>query len=316
MSLENYEKQKKLGEGTYGVVYKAVDKRTGEAVALKKIRLDQEEEGIPPTSLREISLLKELHHQNVVELKDVINGQGKLTLVFEYLDTDLKAYLDSLKPAVSPVILKSYSYQILAGLCYCHCHRIIHRDVKPANLLLNKNGAVKLCDFGLARTISLPMRVYTHEIVTLWYRPPEVLLGNKKTNYSTSVDLWSTGCVLAEMILKKPLFHGDSEIDQMFSIFKIMGTPTEENFPGVSSMPAYSDAFPKWKSKPLKEVLGDVDPLFLDLVSKMLIYDPIRRITAAQALDHPYFADVSPEIKRLCRPEELDLDTCSDKPSV
>ena len=307
MSLDNYEKKEKLGEGTYGVVYKATDRRTGEVVALKRIRIDQENEGIPPTALREISLLKELHHQNIVELKEVINGQGKLTLVFEYMDTDLKCYLETLKAPLAPVILKSYSYQMLAGISYCHCHRIIHRDVKASNLLLNKYGAVKLCDFGLARTISYPMRVYTHEIVTLWYRAPEVLLGNKKTGYSTSIDVWSAGCVMVEMALKKPLFHGDSEIDQLFSIFKILGTPTEETFPGVTSMPGFSDTFPKWSPKPWNELLPDADPLFIDLVSKMLTYDPIRRITASQALDHEYFADISPEVKKLCRPSELEL---------
>ena len=149
MSTINYQKQEKLGEGTYGVVYKAVDKRTGEVVALKRIRLEQEEEGIPATSIREISILKELHHPNVVDLKEVINSQGKLTLVFEYLEKDLKKFLDSQRSPLQPNLIQSYAYQILCGLCYCHCHRIIHRDMKPQNLLLNRQGLIKLCDFGL-----------------------------------------------------------------------------------------------------------------------------------------------------------------------
>ena len=246
---------------------------------------------IPPTALREISLLKELHHQNIVELKEVINGQGKLTLVFEYLDTDLKCYLETLKAPLAPLILKSYSYQILAGLAYCHCHRIIHRDVKASNLLLNKYGAVKLCDFGLARTISYPMRVYTHEIVTLWYRPPEVLLGNKRTGYSTSVDLWSAGCVMAEMVTKKPLFHGDSEIDQLFSIFKLLGTPTEETWPGFTQLKGYQPSFPSFQPQDLGSILNIKDENLIDLLKQLLEINPSKRISAMRALQHPFFAD-------------------------
>ena len=238
MSTYNYQKQEKLGEGTYGVVYKAIDKRTGDVVALKKIRLEQEEEGIPATSIREISILKELHHPNIVDLREVINSQGKLTLVFEYLDKDLKRFLDSQHNPPPPNLIQSYAYQILCGLCYCHCHRIIHRDMKPQNLLLNRQGLIKICDFGLARAFTIPLRNYTHEVVTLWYRAPEILFGSQL--YSLPVDIWSTGCIIAEMITKKPLFPGDSEIDELFSIFKILGTPTEDNFPGVTDFPAYS----------------------------------------------------------------------------
>lgn len=304
MSTINYQKQEKLGEGTYGVVYKAVDKRTGEVVALKRIRLEQEEEGIPATSIREISILKELHHPNVVDLKEVINSQGKLTLVFEYLEKDLKKFLDSQRSPLQPNLIQSYAYQILCGLCYCHCHRIIHRDMKPQNLLLNRQGLIKLCDFGLARAFTIPLRNYTHEVVTLWYRAPEILFGSQL--YSLPVDIWSTGCIIAEMITKKPLFPGDSEIDELFSIFKILGTPTEENFPGVSQFPAYSSTFPKWHENKLEEILKGADPLAIDLISKMLVYDPAKRISAKAALDHPYFDSLSQELKDKCRPAEID----------
>ena len=304
MSLLNYQKMEKLGEGTYGVVFKALDKRTNEVVALKKIRLEQEEEGIPPTSIREISILKELHHPNVVGLHEVINSQGKLTLVFEYLDYDLKKYIDSSRSPLSPELIKSYAYQILCGLCYCHCHRIIHRDLKPQNLLLNNKGMIKLADFGLARAFTIPLRNYTHEVITLWYRPPEILLGSKF--YSLPVDIWSTGAIIAEMITKRPLFPGDSEIDQLFSIFKILGTPTEETWPGVTELPSYSSKFPKFHRRNLKDILVGADPLAVDLIEKMLIYDPAQRITAKDALDHPYFDNLSPEIKKVCRPTEID----------
>jgi serine/threonine protein kinase len=304
MSLSNYQRLEKLGEGTYGVVYKAQDKRTGEFVALKCIRLEQEEEGMPATSIREVSILKELHHPNIIELRDVINSPGKLTLVFEYADTDLKKYMDAHKQGIPPSLIKSYAYQLIAGICYCHCHRIIHRDLKPQNLMVNRAGFLKLGDFGLARAFTIPLRNYTHEVVTLWYRAPEVLLGSQF--YSLPIDIWSIGCIVAEMMLRKPLFPGDSEIDELFAIFKVLGTPTETTFPGVSQMPAFSPTFPKWQGKSLGDVLVGVEPEGIDLVRRMLSYDPAKRISAKAALDHPYFTDITPEMKATCRPLEID----------
>jgi serine/threonine protein kinase len=301
MSLSLFTKEEKLGEGTYGVVYKAVDKRTGDYVALKRIRIDHEEDGIPSTSIREISLLKELRHPTIVDLRQVIHTDGKLTLVFEFMDTDLRRYLENARSGLPLLVIKSYAYQILSGLSYCHSHRIMHRDMKPANLLLNKYGSIKICDFGLARTFTLPLRNYTREIVTLWYRPPEILLAAKAATYSVVVDIWSTGCIIAEMFLKRAIFAGDSEIDQLFRIFQVLGTPNEETWPGVSSMPGYSSSFPSWKPKSLGEVLRGGDPSMIDLISKMLVYDPRKRISASDALDHPFFADLSPEVKQLCR---------------
>lgn len=303
MSLENYEKQSKLGEGTYGVVYKAIDKRTGEIVALKRIKLDQEDEGIPPTTVREISVLKELHHPCIVRLNEVINTTGKLTLVFEYLDRDLKKFLESQHHPLNPILVKSYAYQILAGLCYCHCHRIIHRDMKPENLLLNKIGYIKICDFGLARAFTIPLRNYTHEVVTLWYRAPEILLGSKY--YSLPIDIWSVGCIIAQMVTRQPLFPGDSEIDELYKIFKILGTPTEAIWPEVTQLPAYQPTFPQWKAKPLETVLDCHDPLLLDLISQMLQYDPAKRISAKAALDHPYFSDLPADVKAF-KPAEIE----------
>jgi serine/threonine protein kinase len=303
MSLTNYDKQEKLGEGTYGVVYKALDKRTGETVAMKSIRLDHESEGLPATAVREISILKDLSHPNVVDLKEVINSRGKLTLVFEYLEKDLKKFLDGQRRPIQPMLIKSYTYQILTGLCYCHCRRVIHRDMKPQNLLLNTDGLIKLCDFGLARAFTVPMRNYTHEVVTLWYRAPEILLGSKL--YSIGIDVWSVGCIAAEMCARRPLFPGDSEIDELQRIFRILGTPTEETWPGVTRLPAYKGSFPKCPRRNLAEVIPNADPLALDLIEKMLIYDPAKRISARAALDHPYFDDLSPSVKNTCRPAEI-----------
>eukprot|EP00232_Nephroselmis_pyriformis_P019008 CAMPEP_0182893668 /NCGR_PEP_ID=MMETSP0034_2-20130328/24611_1 /TAXON_ID=156128 /ORGANISM="Nephroselmis pyriformis, Strain CCMP717" /LENGTH=297 /DNA_ID=CAMNT_0025027425 /DNA_START=223 /DNA_END=1116 /DNA_ORIENTATION=- len=290
--MDKYEKVEKIGEGTYGVVYKAKDKITGESVALKKIRLEQEDEGVPSTAIREISLLKELQHCNIVSLKDVVNSEKKLYLVFEFIELDLKKYMDSLQSQVIPAdAVKSYMYQMLRGIAYCHSHRVLHRDLKPQNLLIDRGStALKLADFGLARAFGIPVRTYTHEVVTLWYRAPEILLGAK--HYSTPVDMWSVGCIFAEMVNHRPLFPGDSEIDELFKIFRTLGTPNEERWPGVSNLPDYKTTFPSWNSKDLAAVVPALCPAGLDLLQKMLIYEPSKRISARTAIEHEYFNDV------------------------
>jgi serine/threonine protein kinase len=289
-TLAKYQKLEKLGEGTYGVVYKARERTTSQLVALKKMRLDGEDEGVPSTAIREISLLRELRQSNIVRLLDVIHSTNKLYLVFEYLDQDLKRYMDSVRDPMSTALIKSYLYQLLRGVAYCHARRVLHRDLKPQNLLIDKHGALKLADFGLARAFGIPLRPYTHEVVTLWYRAPEILLGSK--NYSTPVDIWSIGCIFVEMLTKRPLFPGDSEIDELFRIFRTLGTPDETLWPGVSKLPDYKPTnFPHWNAQPLSSIVT-LDPLGLDLLGKMLTYEPSRRVSAKEALSHPYFDDL------------------------
>lgn len=272
--------------GTYGVVYKARSKKTNQLVALKKIRLENEDEGVPSTAIREITVLKELIHPNVVGLDDVIMQENRLYLVFEFLSMDLKKYIDTQSPLDKNQI-RSYTYQITEGILFCHQRRIIHRDLKPQNLLISKDGVIKLADFGLARAFGIPVRVYTHEVVTLWYRAPEVLLGVQR--YATPIDIWSIGCIFAEMVTGNALFHGDSEIDQLFRIFRSLGTPTEESWPGVSTLPDYKATFPNWKNNVLKSLVPGLSDDGLDLLEKMLIYNPNNRISAKAALIHPYF---------------------------
>jgi cyclin-dependent kinase 2 len=289
--MENYEKVEKIGEGTYGVVYKARNIRDDSVVALKRIRLDQDEEGVPSTAIREISLLKELRHENIVSLLEVIHQETKLYLVFEYLDLDLKKHMDS-SPHISNdrMVIKGYVYQLCAGIAFCHAHRVLHRDLKPQNLLIDKStNKLKLADFGLARAFGIPVRAYTHEVVTLWYRAPEILLGVR--HYSTPVDVWSIGCIFAEMINHGPLFAGDSEIDELFKIFQVLGTPTEETWPNVSELPDYQEGFPKWSAKPWESLCPALDEDGVDLLRQMLQYVPERRITAKAAMQHPYFDD-------------------------
>lgn len=467
--FERYEKIQKLGEGTYGVVYKAKDRLRNCFVALKKVRMDAWEEGVPATALREISALKELAHPHIVQLFDVfVSFSGNLYLVFELLDRDLKAALDNVRhknnllaqqevaakqasgeeideesiarrykrSGLHPTLVRSYLWQLLSAVEACHSHRLYHRDLKPQNILLgtpywqhspqivamadkeaaasaaatvaagsssaspssssggfkgvggeramerlerlisthadilsgketeialppdtscagleegaggilgNESdptpGTLKLADFGLARTFSLPLRAYTHEvsrspvdpvtrksgdqslskapvlicyllclacslylylslflsfspsllqIVTLWYRCPEILLGQGV--YSAAVDIWSAGAIFGEMSCGHPLFTGDSEIDQIYKTFAVLGTPTKEEWPLLVSLPDYSESFPKWPKRSWDRVVPHLCEPGRDLLARMLKYDPNERITATEALSHPYFA--------------------------
>uniref|UniRef100_A0AC34F2L4 Protein kinase domain-containing protein n=1 Tax=Panagrolaimus sp. ES5 TaxID=591445 RepID=A0AC34F2L4_9BILA len=278
--LDDYCKMDKIGEGTYGVVYKGRNLITGQVVAMKKIRLENDEEGIPSTAVREVSMLKELHHPNIVDLQCVIMEESRLYLIFEFLSMDLKKYMESefgSKP-MPPKLVKNLHFQMLQGMCFCHQRRVIHRDLKPQNLLVELKGnneppVIKLADFGLARAIGVPIRAYTHEVVTLWYRSPEILLGASR--YSLPVDM----C--------------DSEIDQLFQIFRILKTPTEQEWPGVTSFPDYKQTFPRWAENKLSAKMGKcLNESGLDLLSQMLVYDPNDRISARAAMNHPYFYDL------------------------
>lgn len=295
-NIERYNRLDVLGEGTYGVVYRALDKETNQTVALKKVRLDRTEEGIPQTSLREVSILQEVHHPNIVNLLDVICAEGKLYLIFEYVDMDLKKAMEKRGGPFTGMDLKRLIYQLVDGLCFCHSHRIVHRDLKPANILLTFDGSLKLADFGLARAFQVPLHTYTHEVVTLWYRAPEILLGEK--HYTPAVDMWSVGCIFAELARGKVLFRGDSEIGQLFEIFQTLGTPMdmEGSWPGVSRLPDYRDVFPKWPGKQLGQVMPQLDAMGADLLARMLRYNPSERISAKDALKHPWFNDVRMQI--------------------
>ncbi|CAD5216062.1 unnamed protein product [Bursaphelenchus okinawaensis] len=291
MTHDDYTNITKIGEGTYGVVYKSKLKATGEIIAVKNIRLENEDEGVPTTTIREVTTLIELKHPNVVRLIDVIMTDKTLSLVFEYLSMDLKKYLDMLPDHkfLDPELMRSYMFQICQAMCFCHQRRIVHRDLKPQNILINdETQVVKIADFGLARAIVIPVRVYTHEVVTLWYRSPEVLMGAPR--YNLGVDIWSVGCIFAELVRKKPIFNGDSEIDQLFMIFRTLGTPTDETWPNVKNMPEYKSHFPKWKNNILRERTYELlNEDAFDLLSQMFVYEPIYRISMRDALHHKYF---------------------------
>jgi len=291
MFADRFQKLEKIGEGTYGIVYKAKDKLTGDILALKKIRLEAEDEGIPSTAIREIALLKQLQHGNIVRLYDVVHTEKRLTLVFEYLDKDLKKHLDSCgDKGLKLQQCKSFLYQLCDAIHYCHKNRVLHRDLKPQNLLLTNEGQLKLADFGLARAFGIPVRSFTHEVVTLWYRPPDVLMGSK--HYNTSVDMWSAGCIFAEMLTGRPLFPGTSEKDQLHKIFQILGTPTLESWPGMEQLPQYKTDFPVFPAKDFRKLFTMLDSNGIDILKAFLQYNPEKRISANEAMNHPHLAEI------------------------
>ncbi|GAA34774.2 hypothetical protein CRM22_002665 [Opisthorchis felineus] len=288
-----YEKLEKIGEGTYGKVYKARNRDTHEIVALKRVRLENDDEGIPSSAFREICLLKELKHKNIVRLFDVLLSESRLTIVFEYCDQDLKKYFDSCNGEIDQKTVKLFMYQLLRGLQFCHNHNVLHRDLKPQNLLINDNGELKLADFGLARAYGIPVRQYSAEVVTLWYRPPDVLLGAKL--YTTSIDVWSAGCIFAEMSnAGRPLFPGFDVEDQLQRIFKLLGTPTEVTWPTVTELPDYEPftvIYPpamNWH-----QVVPKLSSRGIDLLQQLVVCNPTDRISADQALHHSYFENMT-----------------------
>uniref|UniRef100_A0A8C4HDN5 mitogen-activated protein kinase n=1 Tax=Dicentrarchus labrax TaxID=13489 RepID=A0A8C4HDN5_DICLA len=230
-SVREFEKLNRIGEGTYGIVYRARDTKSDEIVALKKVRMDKEKDGIPISSLREITLLLRLRHPNIVELKEVVVGSQleSLFLVMSYCEQDLASLLENMQTPFSEAQVKCIVLQLLRGLEYLHHNFIIHRDLKVSNLLMTDKGCVKIADFGLARMYGIPQQPMTPRVVTLWYRAPELLLGTK--TQTTALDMWAVGCILAELLAHKPLLPGTSEIQQVDLIVQLLGTPNENIWP-------------------------------------------------------------------------------------
>uniref|UniRef100_A0A4W2FMA6 cyclin-dependent kinase n=1 Tax=Bos indicus x Bos taurus TaxID=30522 RepID=A0A4W2FMA6_BOBOX len=295
--LETYVKLDKLGEGTYATVFKGRSKLTENLVALKEIRLEHEE-GAPCTAIREVSLLRNLKHANIVTLHDLVHTERSLTLVFEYLDRDLKQYLDHCGNLMSMHNVKIFMFQLLRGLAYCHRRKILHRDLKPQNLLINERGELKLADFGLARAKSVPTKTYSNEVVTLWYRPPDVLLGS--TEYSTPLDMWGVGCIQYEMATGRPLFPGSTVKEELHLIFRLLGTPTEETWPGVMALTEFrAYNFPRYLPQPLLSHVPRLDPDGINLLSSLLLYESKSRVSAEAALRHPYFRSLGERVHQL-----------------
>lgn len=311
-----------IEEGSYGVVFRARDKDTGEIVALKKIKMDQEKNGFPITSLREIHTLMIARHQHIVHVREIVVGDTltqsvppiylhllhprrlitfvlqkippRIFIVMDFIEHDLKTLLTTMRTPFLASEVKTIMIQLLSATALCHNNWIIHRDLKTSNLLMNNRGQIKVADFGLARTYGdPPMGNMTQLVVTLWYRAPELLLGSEA--YTTAVDLWSIGCIFAELILREPLFPGKGEIDQVGKIFKILGRPTEQIWPGFQKLPN-SKSFDVNVIQPystLRQKFRYVTEAGIDLMNRLLTYDPSQRITAEEALQHSYFKRVT-----------------------
>ncbi|XP_077777641.1 cyclin-dependent kinase 16 isoform X4 [Podarcis muralis] len=288
---------RRVSLGTYATVYKGKSKLTDNLVALKEIRLEHEE-GAPCTAIREVSLLKDLKHANIVTLHDIIHTEKSLTLVFEYLDKDLKQYLDDCGNVINMHNVKLFLFQLLRGLAYCHRQKVLHRDLKPQNLLINERGELKLADFGLARAKSIPTKTYSNEVVTLWYRPPDILLGS--TEYSTQIDMWGVGCIFYEMSTGRPLFPGSTVEEQLHFIFRILGTPNEETWPGIQSneeFRAYN--YPKYRPEALINHAPRLDSEGADLLGKLLQFEGRKRISADEAMRHLFFHSLGERVLKL-----------------
>ncbi|XP_037331971.2 cyclin-dependent kinase 12 isoform X1 [Pungitius pungitius] len=293
-----------IGEGTYGQVYKAKDKDTGELVALKKVRLDNEKEGFPITAIREIKILRQLKHRSVVNMKEIVTDKqdaldfkkdkGAFYLVFEYMDHDLMGLLESGLVQFSHEHVRSFMRQLMEGLDYCHKNNFLHRDIKCSNILLNNRGQIKLADFGLARLYSSEeSRPYTNKVITLWYRPPELLLGEER--YSPAIDVWSCGCILGELFTKKPIFQANQELLQLELISRLCGSPCPAAWPDVIKLPLFNTMKPKKQyRRRLREEFAFLPTPALDLLDRMLTLDPARRCSSEHALNSDFLSNVEP----------------------
>ncbi|KAM7410934.1 hypothetical protein PAMA_021075 [Pampus argenteus] len=292
-SVEEFQCLNRIEEGTYGVVYRAKDKKTDEIVALKRLKMEKEKEGFPITSLREINTILKAQHPNIVTVREIVVGSNmdKIYIVMNYVEHDLKSLMETMKQPFLPGEVKTLMIQLLQGVRHLHDNWILHRDLKTSNLLLSHKGILKIGDFGLAREYGSPLKPYTPVVVTLWYRSPELLLGAKE--YSTAVDMWSVGCIFGELLTQKPLFPGKSEIDQINKIFKDLGSPSEKIWPGYSELPAVKKmTFTEYPYNNLRKRFGALlsDQGF-DLMNKFLTYCPSKRILSDEGLKHEYFRE-------------------------
>jgi len=291
--VKRYEKIEFLGEGQFATVYKAKDTKCNERiVAVKKIKLGSKAEakdGINRTALREIKLLQELEHPNIIGLLDVFGHKSNVSLVFDFMDTDLEIIINDKDTVVfTPANIKAYMVMTLQGLEYLHMNWILHRDLKPNNLLVDSHGCLKIGDFGLAKFYGSPSRIYTHQVVTRWYRAPELLFGSR--NYGTGVDMWAVGCILAELLLRVPLLAGDSDLDQLSKIFQAFGTPTLDSWPGVEKLADYVQ-FKMFPGTPLSQIFTAAGEDLLLLLQELLSLNPLKRANCTQALQLPYFSN-------------------------
>ncbi|QLQ78614.1 hypothetical protein HG537_0A08610 [Torulaspora globosa] len=326
----HYKEEKKLGQGTFGEVYKGTHLETQRQVAMKKIIINVEKDLFPITAQREITILRRLNHKNVIKLIEVVydhspsNGDyseqqhtslsKSFYMILPYMVSDLSGILHNPRINLELSDIKNMMLQLLEGINYIHCQKYMHRDIKAANILIDHNGVLKLADFGLARiyygappNLRFPGGAgsgakYTSVVVTRWYRAPELVLGDK--TYTTAVDIWGVGCVFAEFFEKKPILQGSSDIDQGHVIFKLLGTPNEADWPLARYLPGAELTRTKYPGN-LKERFGSfLSDLGLDFLRKLLALDPYKRLTAMSAVRHPFFKEDPLPSDKLALPSE------------
>ena len=316
---KRYKFIKVIGKGAYGTVISCRDTITGKNVAIKKISRAFEDVVDAKRLLREIKLLRHLQHENTIGLLDIIRpavsvgGFEDVYMVLELMETDLHRIIHSKQP-LSDDHVQFFIVQVLKALKYIHSAGVLHRDLKPSNLLVNSSCDLKICDFGLARGVNDEDVVLTEYVVTRWYRAPEVMLASK--NYTYSVDIWSTGCILAELMLRRPLFKGDDYIHQLFLITELIGTPTEEDIDFVTSERAkkFIRGVTHNTNLTLEKILPSANPDAVDLLKQMLTFNPNKRITVDQALNHPYLAEVAGSDETITCPSPFNF--CDDEQNL
>lgn len=286
-------------KGTEGTCFKCHQRSTGKILAMKKARVFPKGEGVPYYMLRELAVLKGIKHDHIASLEMISLAKDELHVFFPYVDKTLHEIINptgdpSGGRVLSERVIRRLLHQLLDAIAYCHRRGVLHRNLKPKHLLIQtsdvdslEDAVLQISDFALVRATGIPRRTYTMEVVTLWYRPPEILMGVR--GYSSAVDIWSVGCIFAEMAQGKPLFTGISEIDQLFQIFSKLSTPSPETWPGFTSLPNYHFEFPNWRKRPLNRLFPNISELGMDLLNRLLTYNPEQRITAEDALRHPYF---------------------------
>lgn len=305
--VSNFETLNHIEEGSYGWVSRAKELSTSEVVALKKLKMDNQNDGFPVTALREIQTLQESRHKHIVDLREVVMGNNldEVFIVMEFVEHDLKTLEDVMQEPFMPSEVKTLMGQLCSAVAFLHSHWILHRDLKTSNILMNNQGEIKLADFGMARyTGDPPPPNLTQLVVTLWYRAPELLLGTK--TYGFEIDMWSIGCIFGELLQKEPLLQGKNEVDQVSKIFALTGLPTETTWPSFRRLPNArtlrlpSNPPPHMTKSNIRQSFPFLTNAGSDLLTSLLYLNPDRRPTAAKALDHTYFReDPKPKAKEM-----------------
>ncbi|ODV96882.1 hypothetical protein PACTADRAFT_39453 [Pachysolen tannophilus NRRL Y-2460] len=287
----NYSKDTKVGEGTYAVVYVGVQKSSHRKIAIKEIKTGGFKDGLDMSAIREMKYLQELRHVNIIELIDIYSEHNGLNLILEYLPYDLEMLIKDKSIIFTPANIKSWMLMTLRGLHHCHRNFILHRDLKPNNLLLSPQGVLKIADFGLARSLGAPNEELTSNVVTRWYRAPELLFGSK--HYTGAIDIWSVGVIFAELMLRTPYLPGANDMDQLIVTFRALGSPTEANWTNVSKLPGYNkiNIYPPPTRQELRNRFSAATESTLDLICSMLMLDPLKRCTTTEALLSKYFVE-------------------------